>query len=389
MRNLSAVVLGLVSLLACGGNSEFTTAPGSAAGAAGTGGMGGGESVLPIAQLPDELAQALCQAEHACNPFFFGIGFKTRDCKASISEQFKEASFTQIQVAIDANTVKYDSAKAVECISAVGSGSCGVLDNQLPAVCRAALVGTVATGGDCDIDAQCAGLSRCQIMGSTCPGTCQARASAGIACTKDADCALGLTCSTATSHCTAPAVEDEPCQGGSAAQCAAGLLCVGNDDSQMRAGSCKSLGSALGKQAGDPCNLPQDPWCADDLSCVIEAISPASHKCHVTAPVGGKCGLSLPGECPAGQYCPLDFADLAQGRLSANCQDLPTEGEPCAPQFLFSRCTGELVCDETTAKLTPTCVKRHTLGQSCSADDLCHSQHCVDQACVPESTCAK
>jgi hypothetical protein len=373
MRKVSAIVLVTAWVTACGGSSaEFT----------------GG--TIAIAELPDQLATALCKAEKACSPFFYRVAFSSADCKTTVSEQLRESTFTQIQVAVDAKTVTYDGAKAESCIEAVAEGSCAVLDNHLPTVCREALAGTVAAGGDCDIDAQCTGLSRCEVTGGACPGKCAPLVTAGVACTRDGDCALGLTCSEATGHCSAPAAAGEPCKGGSGAECAAGLLCVGNDDDKQLAGSCKTEADALVGKVGESCDLQQGPWCATGLSCVVEAVLPAAvYKCHAQAAAGGVCGLGVPSECPAGQYCPVDFGDLITGMLSASCTALPSEGEPCAPAVALTRCAGNLVCDDTTAVLAPVCVTLHSLGQSCSSDTLCKSKHCVDQVCVPESICAK
>ena len=372
MRKLSAIVMVSAVLAACGGNSEFTA---------------GG--AIPIEQLPSELAQALCSAEQSCAPFFYGVAFQNSDCKTVLSQQLQDALFSQVQVAITGNTVKYDANKARSCVSAVTVGSCGVLDNNLPQICTDALAGTVATGGECDIDAQCAGLSRCEVTAGVCPGKCAPRASAGVACSADKDCALGLTCSAATSHCASPAALGEACKGGSAAECAAGLLCVGNDEDKKTAGTCQTQASTLTKKLDEACDLQQGPWCASGLSCVAEAITPVAYKCHAIAAPGGECGLALPGQCPSGQYCPLALADLITGKLKANCQALPAQGEACAPALSLSRCAGNLVCDVTTTPLKPICVARHGLGESCSDNALCASQQCRAKVCVPEAECAK
>jgi len=376
MHRLSAVVSFCALFTACGGSSEFTT----------------GGSVA-IEELPTELGRALCQAQEDCAPFFYSIAFANLDCTALLSQRLEEASLSQIQAAVAAKTVTYDATLARSCVSAVSTGACGVLDNQLPDACRQALTGTVASGGACDIDAQCAGSSRCQVDGNTCPGTCAPLASAGVACEKDGDCAFGLICSKATTHCTKPAALGESCQGGSATQCAAGLLCIGNDDEQMSAGKCSTTAATLIKKEGERCDLQQGPWCTTGLSCVVESYSlqeqTLSASCHPIAAAGGECGLGIPGDCPAGQYCPLDFADILLGRVTAQCNALPGEGEACAPALALSRCAGALVCDTTTTPLQPVCVSARSLGQACSGDELCHSQHCVNQVCVPESACAK
>jgi hypothetical protein len=309
MQKLSAIVLVSALLAACGGSSELSS--------------GGSVS---IEELPDALGQALCQAEKACNPFLYSVAFSNVDCQSLLSKRLAEASLSQIQAAITSKTVRYDGAIAQRCVSAVSSGACGLLDNHLPDVCRQALAGTVALGGDCEIDSQCSGSSRCQVDGNTCPGTCAPLASAGVACGKDSDCVLGLICSTATSHCTTPAAAGEPCQGGSAAQCSAGLLCVGNDDGQMRAGTCTTTAAALLKGVGESCDLQQGPWCTSGLSCVVESFELKEQKlvatCHAPAAVGGECGFGVPNECPTGQYCPLALTDIAAAHLTANCTAL-------------------------------------------------------------------
>ncbi len=145
-------------LAACGGSSSDFTA----------------SSTISLAQLPAELGKALCQAEQACNPFFYQVAFSNADCASSLAEQLQQASFTQIQNAVTAKLANYDGLKAASCVSAVANGGCSVLDNNLPAVCREALSGTVATGGECDIDAECSGVARCQITGEHVPGQLRA-----------------------------------------------------------------------------------------------------------------------------------------------------------------------------------------------------------------------
>ncbi|MET0794355.1 MAG: hypothetical protein ABW061_22725 [Polyangiaceae bacterium] len=373
MRRLSAILLVSALLAACGGSSSEFTAGGS----------------IALDQLPDELARALCQAEQACSPFFYQVAFSNADCAGVLSAQLEQATFAQIRIAIDEKQVNYDGLKARSCVSAVASGGCAVLDNDLPTVCHEALSGTVASGGDCDIDAECSGLARCQISGGTCPGTCAPLASAGVACTRNDDCARGLTCSAVTSRCAAPAAEGEACQGGSAEQCAAGLLCIGNSEEKKLTGTCQSPAKALTKQAGESCSVDAGPWCAPGLACVVESASPVSYQCHTTAAPGGTCGIAIPSECPTGQYCPLALSDLLLGKLTANCVALPGSGEACGPAIAVTRCAGDLVCDDTTAPAQPVCIERRALGQSCSSDALCTSVHCVGNACVPASVCAK
>ena len=373
MRKVSAIVLVSALLAACGGSSsEFTS---------------GGPIALD--QLPDKLSVALCKAEQDCSPFFYGIAFANRDCKTTLADQLREATFTQIQVRVDAKRIIYDGDKAQSCLAAVTTGSCSVLDNHLPEVCREALTGTIAVGGNCDIDDECSGHSHCLVTAGACPGKCEPVVTAGVTCAADSDCDVGLTCSKVTLHCAVPAAVGEPCQGGSGAECAAGLLCVGSDDGQKRPGSCQPFEQAVTGKVGEACDLQDGPWCVAGAACVLDSTTPTVATCHAVAKAGGSCGFGIPSECPAGQYCPLQLTDLALGKLTATCAALPTSGESCAPAVGFARCAGSLVCDESTTPLKPTCIALRSLGQSCANDDLCKSQHCVGSVCVPDSVCAK
>ncbi len=372
MQKLVATLMLTASFTACGGSSSDLSS-----------------SSIPLDQVPAELAKAFCQAEQNCSPFFYSLGFANTDCVASLTEQYKQATFDQLQTAIDAKTLKYDGSLARQCVNALSAGSCENLNNDLPDACQKTFAGTVATGGACDLDQECSGLSRCDITGGTCPGSCAARSSAGVACGKDSDCALGLTCSTATQHCAKPAAEGEACKG-DAAECAAGLLCVGNDDATNKSGACMTEAETLIGKTGDSCDLQAGPWCQSGLSCVVDSVSVkgAVSTCHEAAHAGAECGFGLPDQCPTGQACPIALTDLVTGTATAKCADLPGSGEACGSAF-FARCAANLVCDDTTAPLKPVCITQHDLGESCSSDGLCHSGHCVGKTCVPESACAK
>jgi len=373
MRKLVAIVMLTASFTACGGSSSDLSA-----------------SSIPLDQVPAELARAFCQAERNCSPFYYSVGFANTDCVSTLTEQFKQATFDQLQAAIDSKTLKYDGTLARQCVNALSAGSCENLDNNLPDACQKTFAGTVKNGENCNLDQECAGLSRCDITGATCPGACAARSSAGVACGKDSDCALGLTCSTATQHCAKPAARGEACKG-DAAECAAGLLCVGNDDTTNKSGTCKTEAETLTGKQGDSCDLQTGPWCQSGLSCVVDSLSVkgALATCHDAADAGGDCGFGLPSQCPTGQACPIALTDLASGTVTAKCATLPGEGEACGSVLSFERCAANLICDQTTTPLKPVCVKRRDLGESCSNDALCNSAHCVGNSCVPESACAK
>jgi hypothetical protein len=373
MRKLVAILTAVTSFAACSGSSTSDS------------------NAIPIDQIPAELAKSFCAAEQTCNPFFYGVAFSNTDCVSQFTKQFQEASYNDIQNDVTAGTIKYDGNQARTCADAISAGSCAVLDNNTPDSCQKALSGTVAAGADCDIDQDCAGLSRCEVTGAACPGKCAPRASAGVACAKDGDCALGFVCSPVTSLCVAPAAAGEPCQGTVAGNCAAGLICIGNDDTNKKAGTCMTAATALTQSAGATCDLQAGPWCTDGLSCVVQSVSGGTltSKCQAVAAAGGMCGIGIPNACPTGQYCPLQLTDLIAGTYTATCTALPTAGQACAPKLGLARCAANLVCDDTTAPTKPVCITPIDLGNPCSDNSLCYSQNCVSGACVPASPCAK
>ena len=374
MRRVASVALLGCFFLACSGSTSSSS----------------GDPV-PLDQIPAELAKSFCAAEQACNQFLYDFAFTNTDCVSVATKEFAQASYNDIQAAVTAGTVKYDGNLARTCVNDIANGACAALDNNTPDSCKRALAGTAATGAACNVDEECAGDARCDTSAGTCPGKCAPLASAGVACSADGDCALGAVCSPVTQKCVAPAQVGEDCGGGVAGDCAAGLLCIGDDQDNKKAGKCQTVAATLVGQSGAACDLQAGPWCADGLSCVVQsyAAGKLSSTCQPAATSGGSCGIAVPSQCPKGEYCPLDLVDLLAMKSSANCQALPSEGAACGPAIAFTRCGQDLVCDATTDALKPVCVTRHDLGEPCSDDSLCYSQHCVSGACVPESSCAK
>jgi hypothetical protein len=374
MRKLIAVLMTSTAMAACSGSNSSDSS----------------SNAIPLEQIPATLAKSYCAAELGCNPFFYGVAFANTDCALQLTKQFQEASYNDIQAAVIAGTVTYDGNLARTCADTVSAGACTALDNDTPDSCQNALAGTLDTGADCNIDQECKGLSRCDVSAGTCPGKCAPRASAGVACGKDSDCALQLVCSPITSKCVAPGVVGEQCAGTVAGNCAAGLLCIGNDDGNKKAGTCMTAAATLSKGVGETCDLQQGPWCTAGLSCVVQSLagSALSSQCQAVSAAGAACGIGIPSDCPAGQFCPLQLKDLVAGTFTATCSPLPASGEACAPKLGLARCAAALVCDETTAPLKPVCTAPHDLGQTCTDDSLCYSQHCVGGACVPASPCA-
>src|SRR5262249_27634510 len=125
------------------------------------------------------------------------------------------------------------------------------------------------------------------------------------------------------------------------------------------------------------------PMCQPGLACVITTLTAdLSGKCQKPGTAGSACNIAFPTECPVGQYCPLTLAQALAG-MTANCSDLPTAAQPCAPDVALSVCGKDLTCDSTG-----TCSAKRELAQTCAADSECISNHCQN-GCAPSSACAK
>lgn len=342
---------------------------------------------IALADLPAKLAPAFCALYQRCNPELYGIAFAVDDCATRLTQQLTQGTFSGVSAAVDAKRTSYDGALAAACASAVSSGSCDFLDNSPITVCEQALEGTVSDGGDCDIDEECKGTSHCAVTGGACPGKCTAAVSAGVACQRKEDCAAGLVCSDATQHCAAPAAAGQPCGGGVEVQCSATLQCLGDDATKKQAGVCKQAKDVFAGGEGDSCDIAAGPWCKDGFSCVVDGIANAKpvEKCHAKAASGGSCGLAVPNQCPASEFCPLATADLVKMTFTANCQPLLAEGATCVPARPGAQCQASLFCDASTNK----CSRFRNLGESCTANDACYSTRCDAQVCVPVNACAK
>jgi hypothetical protein len=276
--------------------------------------------------------------------------------------------------AITAGRVAYDDSKARACIAAIQAASCPALETTVSSPnCQAALKGTVANGGACYGDQDCA-AGAC--TGLTCPGTCVAWLAAGAACGQAvaAQCGPGLDCQlnadfvTGTCLATSGAGGACPCNDGlycdtnrvcqnkkttgacTGSECALGYACV--------AGSCRALVGL-----GSPCT-PATGNSAGATECGFMGAycDPATSRCIEWPVVGQSCAVSL--GCKTG-YC--DFQ-------TTTCADFRTVGQSCAP---FQSCVSTAYCDLPAGASTGTCTTRKANGAACTGDGQCQSGDCV------------
>jgi len=256
-----------------------------------------------------------------------------------------------IQAEVDAGRAVYDAAKGGSCARALASlAPCAIVvsSGQLPEVCRGALAGTVALGGQCFEYMDCAsGYCNAPLAcgGPKVSGQCVAYATEGEPCSGGA-CAESLECAftAATPVCVALSGE------GGACPCEAGLYC----DTTGGTPTCKAL-----KTSGS-CSAPFAPGCAPGYECFG---SPASCVPYVGS--GASCGATA--LCGAGYQC-----DSGSGVCAAQ----PTIGQTCVVSL--SGTTAQLWCigGWCDAAGTGTCQPWKADGEPCTSSDQCVGLSC-------------
>lgn len=351
---------------------------GSAAPAGGSGGTPGEQDggmptppiQVPLDELPDAFAEAICGALLDCvGPSKLRDLTEREDCASAVSAELRAKDFAYMEAAIASGRVIYDPAQLAACAAGIRALACGVLTQTFPEPCVQVLEGNVAVGAECVITAECEGTAFCT-RGDSCPSTCQPLLAAGGQCDADGQCGDGLACVGGT--CAALSEDGEPCAGGSGMACALGLSCVGSTDTQ--AGRCEPNTEVQAGDEGEACE-PGGLLCREGLSCVFDG-SAAFH-CEAAVDLNGACHLGLPGQCPDDAYC--DSTEITE---PGTCRMLPGDGEACV---LGDLCLGGHVCvvEDTVA----TCRAIADNGEACSVAAACRSGHCPGGSCEPPPAC--
>ncbi len=351
-------------------------AGGTGAPAGGSGGtasdIDGGAPIpqVPLEELPDAFADAICSALSDC------VGeskleelTNREDCATAVGSELRAKDFAYMDEAIAAGHVLYDPAQLAACAEGIRALGCGVLTQTFPEPCVQVLEGNVAIDGECLITAECEGTAFCT-SGASCPSTCKPLLAAGATCEDDGQCGDGLAC--VVDECAALSVEDEPCSGNSGKACALGLSCVGSTDTV--AGACQPNAEVQAGAVDDTCE-PGGTLCQEGLSCVFDGGS--GFHCEAAVSSGESCHLGLPGQCPLDEYC--DSTEVTQ---AGTCRTLPANGEGCV---LGDLCLGGAVCVDEAG--SPTCRSIADNGETCAVDAVCRSGHCVSGSCAPPPAC--
>ncbi len=297
---------------------------------------------IAVEDLPDEVKDARCDYLVKCD----GIADRAT-CDAAIS--VADAELATIQAGIDNGTIKYDEDKAADCIDQLGGRSCAFEGFHDENSCEGVFTGTVATGGACVIDAQCANQGECVPSAGNCdpdtaccPGTCMGGASESAlggpcddeihVCSNAAYCKPGMG-SGAIGTCTALiAGEGSACDDLRA--CANPLYC--NVDFQAGTGTCKKPAASNAACVRDDliaCADRRDYCNATSLTCVRR--------------------VAVGGACTSGSMPCVDFATCVNGSCVAEI----AAGGACVVDGDVD-CTGDLECTAGTCQPPvegPTC----------------------------------
>ena len=170
-------------------------------------------------------------------------------------------------------------------------------------------------------------------------------------------------------------------------------MCQGADDDaeQPIPGQCAEPSTVLIGADGDDCHFSGD-LCAEGLVCILALDSEGklvfvdddiSLVCGEQTNAGGVCTLAIPEMCPAGQHC--GGVDFETQDYQGACIDLPGAGSSCTER---GQCAAGLECVGADDTSDGTCLVANANGGSCTDDDACQSEHCVEGKCEP-TACIK
>jgi hypothetical protein len=334
---------------------------------------------VPLDDVPAMYAAALCDAYQDCAGPLLEVFQPGEDCTALNTARIDD-SFGPIQDAIDADRIVYDGTHLEACVNDIRGRSCAELMDRETPECEAALRGTVALGGECTLNEECIGSAFCK-FDTACPGVCSELLGAGEDCTESNQCASGLDCAD-DQTCTAPAGPGDVCKGGEP-DCGIGYLCAGADDNANTSGNCRTYDEVFTVATGQPCSFFDGELCQTNLVCEIQSFDAMDGIVATCAPKKGSgqaCRLAIPDQCPTDEYCVI-----VPDTLEGTCTPRPGAGAPCGPSALDEN--APIICVAGTACDGGTCRARAHLGQSCTTDTVCLSEHCDNGTCVSESAC--
>ncbi len=344
-----------------------------------TGGPNTTGAVVTADTLPTEYASAACRSLFLCpgseNTATAQAFFENPTVCAERIRTFGAAQFDDLVASIRAGRVRLDGAAARQCLDRLAA-SCSVDDLDTAQLCPSALTGTIAAGGGCWRNIECAAGTFCDHSGGadplTCPGTCRAQLAPGATCTSARQCLVpanhvavcDATCRDGTVGATA--VEGAQCgsvpNGTNAVTliaCGAGLYCANVTNN---VGTCRR-----NLTAGAPCTRADA--CPSGLACVASAgtTTTTCRRVTVVDTVGGACDMR-------GQtgYCNPLLGLRCNATMTCERVGDGTANAPCQGGDFFQSCQPGLYCNSTTM----TCQAKLAAGAACTGDSACLSGEC-------------
>ncbi len=255
---------------------------------------------------------------------------------------------------VAAGAVRYDAAAAQQCAAGMAARSCAELlwsGTSPDDPCDRVLSGTVAPGGACGIDEQCAG-GWCNTT-AQCQGTCVAYRTAGQSCTGTyEECGPGLAC--VSGACATPAygAAGQPCTAAYPG-CQVGLWCD--------AGTCRAEVGVGGSCAASADACGGTTVCGSYATGCTACI-PIAHLGEACGSCVGLCGPG--GRCDAGSGKCVSEALLGEACVGSSDCLIPNWCDPAAgtcaaplgagaPCTAWGQCASGLSCD---VGVTNTCI---------------------------------
>jgi hypothetical protein len=296
-------------------------------------GGGSGSGPLTFDRLKTQFVPAVCKELVAC-----GEMPDQATCQATL--HFATSELETFQVDIGNGKIVYDASAAGRCadlfnmISSCNRSEIEPILQQAQAACNDVFKGTVAAGGACFFNEECASAS-CQKTG--CAGACCAGACTAVV----APIPVGGDCSVV-----------QPNQ-----SCASGSAC--HVDAQTGNATCVVLPTAVGAACTDT------PGCDPSLYCDADATTGVG-TCKRGAATGATCNPAL------GSLSCDDARDTCDITTSLCTAPTPVGGA-CDPTNL-SNCVGYASCSSATS----TCQARAKTGEACGTNG---------QSCLTDLTC--
>lgn len=184
-------------------------------------------------------------------------------------------------------------------------------------------------------------------------GQCEARRDAGLSCSDDSQCGVGLVCDGASRACVPALVATIGAECTPQQQCPSGSTCL--IESGSTRGTC-----AAPRRSGEACLSSTD--CQGHLAC-LEA--DGSRACSPRKKNGSTCTTSR--DCLGSSTC-----------LSGSCVALPSLGEACSASL---PCRWGACLDATDGGAL--CIEPQGPGQPCRTGQDCASERCEQGLCTP------